>query len=149
MVDPGLVKLRGYSHEMGLDILSIQPVSQAQAYQRAGRAGREAPGSCYRLFTEPTFSELKENTDPEIIRCSLSSVVLELLAMGISDLLTFDFMTAPSEEGLVCALENLCVLGAVESGVGEGVTLTKLGKKMANFPLEPELSQAILLAHVS
>ena len=149
VVDPGLVKTRGYSHEVGLDILSVQPVSQAQARQRAGRAGRETPGSCYRLFTEHTFSELRENSQPEILRCTLTSVVLELLAMGITDLLTFDFMTAPSEEGLVSALEQLCVLGGVEGGEEEGVRLTELGKKMACFPLEPTLSRAILLSPVS
>lgn len=69
--------------------------------------------------------------------------------MGMSDLLTFDFMTAPSEDGLVSALEQLCVLGAVEGGGEEGVRLTQLGKKMACFPLEPGLSRAILLSPVS
>ncbi|CAI8056710.1 ATP-dependent RNA helicase DHX33 [Geodia barretti] len=145
VVDPGLVKARGYSPVVGLDILSVQPISQAQARQRAGRAGREAPGSCYRLYTEHTFSQLRENSEPEILRCTLTSVVLELLAMGMSDLLTFDFMTAPSEEGLVSALEQLCLLGAVEGREGkEGVRLTALGGKMATFPLEPGLSRAIL-----
>ena len=148
VVDPGLVKARGYSPLVGLDILSVQPTSQAQARQRAGRAGREAPGACYRLYTENTFSKLRENTEPEILRCPLTSVVLELLAMGVADLLTFDFMTPPSEEGLVAALEQLCVLGAVEGG-GEGVRLTGLGRKMSHFPLEPSLSRTILLAPVS
>jgi ATP-dependent RNA helicase DHX33 len=147
VVDPGLVKTRGYSPLVGLDILSVQPISQAQARQRAGRAGREAPGSCYRLYTEHTFSRLRENSEPEILRCTLTSVVLELLAMGMSDLLTFDFMTSPSEEGLVSALEQLCLLGAVEGREGkEGVRLTTLGEKMAAFPLEPGLSRAILLS---
>ena len=148
VIDTGLVKARGYNPAMGLDILSVQPVSQAQARQRAGRAGREAPGSCYRLYTEQTFSELRENTEPEILHCPLTSVVLELLAMGVTDLLTFDFMCAPSEEGLVSALEQLCQLGAVEGGGGEGMRLTDLGWKMSRFPLEPGLAKAILLAPV-
>ena len=149
VVDTGLVKARGYSHLVGLDILTVQPTSQAQARQRAGRAGREAPGSCYRLYTEQTFSELKLNSEPEILRCTLTSVVLELLAMEMTDLLTFDFMTAPSEEGLVSALEQLCLLRAVEQREEGGVGLTKLGQKMAHFPLEPVLSRAILLSPVS
>ena len=152
VIDPGLVKARGYNPLIGLDILSVQPVSQAQARQRAGRAGREGPGYCYRLYSEHTFSELRENTEPEILRCPLTSVVLELLAMGVSDLLTFDFLSAPSEEGLVSALEQLCQLGGVEGGGGgggEGVRLTGLGWKMSWFPLEPSLSKAILLALVS
>ena len=149
VVDPGLVKTRCYSPEVRLDILSVQPISQAQARQRAGRAGREAPGSCYRLYSEQTFSELRENSQPEILRCTLTSIVLELLAMGITDLLAFDFMTAPSEDGLLLALEQLCVLGAVEGGEGEGVRLTELGRKMSFFPLEPALSKAILMSPVS
>lgn len=152
VIDPGLVKARGYNPLVGLDILSVHPVSQAQARQRAGRAGREAPGYCYRLYTESTFSELRENTQPEILRCPLTSVVLELLAMGVNDLLTFDFLSAPSEDGLVSALEQLCQLGGVEGGgggEGGGVRLTELGWKMSQFPLEPSLAKAILLAPVS
>lgn len=149
VIDPGLVKARGYNPLVGLDILSVQPTSQAQARQRAGRAGREAPGFCYRLYTEGTFEELRENSEPEILRCPLTSVILELLAMGVTDLLTFDFMSAPSEEGLVSALEQLCQLGAVVGRGGGGVRLTELGKRMAYFPLEPGLAKAILLASVS
>lgn len=150
VIDPGLVKTRGYNPLVGLDILSVQPTSQAQARQRAGRAGREAPGSCYRLYTEDTFAELRENSEPEILHCPLTTVVLELLAMGVADLLSFDFMSAPSEEGLVSALEQLCQLGAVEAkGKGGGVRLTGLGKRMAHFPLEPGLAKAILQAAVS
>ena len=149
VIDPGLVKARGYNPLVGLDILCVQPTSQAQARQRAGRAGREAPGTCYRLYTEQTFTDLRENSVPEILRCPLTSVVLELLAMGVTDLLTFDFMSAPSEEGLVSALEELCQLGAVEGTGREGVVLTNLGRRMAHFPLEPSLTKAILMAPVS
>lgn len=149
VLDTGVVKARGYNPLIGLDILCVQPVSKAQARQRAGRAGREAPGTCYRLYTEHTFEELSENTEPEILRCPLNSVVLELLAMGVADLLSFDFMSAPSEDSLVAALEQLCHLGAVEGREGgEGVMLTPLGRRMAHFPLEPSLAKAILMAPV-
>lgn len=149
VLDTGVVKARGYNPLIGLDILCVQPVSKAQARQRAGRAGREAPGTCYRLYTEQTFEELSENTEPEILRCPLNSVVLELLAMGVTDLLSFDFMSAPSEDSLVAALEQLCHLGAVEGREGgEGVILTPLGRRMAHFPLEPSLAKAILMAPV-
>ena len=149
VLDTGVVKARGYNPLIGLDILCVQPVSKAQARQRAGRAGREAPGTCYRLYTEHAFEELSENTEPEILRCPLNSVVLELLAMGVTDLLSFDFMSAPSEDNLVAALEQLCHLGAVEGREGgEGVILTPLGRRMARFPLEPSLAKAILMAPV-
>lgn len=143
------MKARGYNPLVGLDILCVQPTSQAQARQRAGRAGREAPGTCYRLYTEQTFTDLRQNSVPEILRCPLTSVVLELLAMGVTDLLTFDFMSAPSEEGLVSALEELCQLGAVDGAEEEGMVLTDLGHSMARFPLEPSLAKAILMAPVS
>lgn len=149
VLDSGLVKVRSYNPLVGLDILSVQPVSQAQARQRTGRAGREAPGFCYRLYTETTFQKLKENSEPEILHCPLTSVVLELLAMGVNDLLTFDFLSAPSEEGLVSALEQLYQLGGVEGGGEGGVKLTELGWKMSRFPLEPCLAKALLLAPVS
>ncbi|KAJ7384960.1 Putative ATP-dependent RNA helicase dhx33 [Desmophyllum pertusum] len=65
----------------GLDILQVLPVSKAQARQRTGRAGRETSGVCYRLYTEEQFDELKEMTTPEIQRCNLASVALQLMAL--------------------------------------------------------------------
>lgn len=117
-----------------------------QARQRAGRAGREAPGHCYRLYTEESFQELPEDTTPEIQRCPLTSVVLQLLALGISDILGFDFMDPPPEEALVHALEQLYLLGGVERA-GQ-LQLTALGRQMAHFPLEPHLAKAILTSQV-
>ncbi len=83
---------------------------------------------------------------PEIQRSPLSSVVLQLLAMGVRDILGFDFMDAPSEEALVRALEQLYLLGAVE--MGEGAELTALGRKIAHFPLDPHLAKAIIVSQV-
>ena len=100
----------------GLDILKVQPVSKAQARQRLGRAGRETSGVCYRLFTEEQFDELKEMTMPEIQRCNLASVVLQLMALGISDVLHFDFLDHPPQDAIENALEQLVVLGAVRKG---------------------------------
>ena len=117
-----------------------------QARQRCGRAGREAPGYCYRLYTEEAFGELAEDTPPEIQRCPLGSVVLQLLALGVTDILGFDFMAPPTEEALVRALEQLYLLGAVDGA--RGVQLTPLGQQMSHFPLEPCLSKAILTAEV-
>ncbi|XP_064395153.1 ATP-dependent RNA helicase DHX33-like [Halichondria panicea] len=147
VVDCGMVKAKGYNPHIGLDLLSVQPVSKAQARQRAGRAGREAPGACYRLYTEDYFAELLNDTVPEIQRSSLSSVILQLLALGISNIVEFDFMDPPSEESLVRALEQLYLLGAIETDSSEeGVKLTALGLKMAQFPLEPSLAKTLLSA---
>ena len=83
MIDPGVVKQRFYDPRRSMEILAVVPVSKAQARQRAGRAGREAPGTCYRLYPEPAFFKLEESTVPEILRCNLSNIVLQLLALGI------------------------------------------------------------------
>ena len=86
-----------------------------------------------------------------MLRCPLTSVVLELLAMDVTDLLTFDYISPPSEEGLVSALEQLCVLECIERDGDDGrIRLTRLGRIISYFPLEPCLARAIVLAaHVS
>jgi ATP-dependent RNA helicase DHX33 len=127
-----------------LELLTVQPISKAQARQRLGRAGREESGVCYRLFTEESFELLNEQTIPEIQRCNLSTAVLELLALGISDILDFDFMDKPSRTALQSALELLCLLGAVEKD--EKLQLSVVGKQMARFPIDPKLSKVLLVA---
>lgn len=142
VIDTGMVKARVYNPHVAVEMLCVQPVSKAQARQRCGRAGREGPGVCYRLYTEQSFEELPEHTIPELQRCNLTGVVLELLALGLNNILSFDFMDPPSKEALVDALEQLYLLGAVHED--DGLRLTPLGKQMAHFPLEPHLSKAIL-----
>lgn len=105
--------------------------------------GREREGFCYRLYTEESFNDLAETTTPEIQRCNLNTVVLQLLALGISDILGFDFMDPPSEESLVSALEQLYLLGAVERE-DSALQLTELGKHMSSFPIDPLLSRSLL-----
>ena len=105
-----------------------------QARQRCGRAGRHTSGTCYRLYCESTFAELAQETEPEILRCNLSSVVLQLLALDIDDILGFDFITPPPEGALLAAIETLHALQAI----GDNGKLTELGRKMAQFPLDPK-----------
>ena len=97
-----------------MESLVVQPASQASANQRAGRAGRVAPGKCFRLYTAYAFKhELEENTVPEIQRTNLANVVLMLKSLGINDLINFDFMDPPPHECLALALEQLYALGAL------------------------------------
>ena len=103
-----------YNPHTGLDVLKVQPVSMAQARQRLGRAGRQCPGHCYRLYTEEQFYGLRDTTTPEIQRCNLSNVVLQLLALGIKDIANFDFLDAPSPKAIENALELLHLLGALD-----------------------------------
>ncbi|KAJ2731610.1 DEAH-box ATP-dependent RNA helicase prp22 [Coemansia sp. BCRC 34962] len=141
VIDPGFVKQNTYDSKSGLDQLIVTPISQAQAKQRSGRAGRTGPGKCYRLYTESAFSnEMLPNSVPEIQRINLASTVLQLKAMGINDLIGFDFMDPPPVQILIAALELLHSLGALDN---EGL-LTRIGRKMAEFPMVPELAKALL-----
>ena len=140
VVDPGFVKQKAYNAKLGMDSLVVIPISKAQAKQRAGRAGRTGPGKCYRLYTESAFrNEMMENSVPEIQRTNLGNTVLMLKALGINDLITFDFMDPPPLQTLVTALQQLYALGALDN---EGL-LTREGRKMAEFPLEPPLSKMV------
>lgn len=141
VIDPGFAKQNVYNPKQGLDSLIITPISQASAKQRAGRAGRTGPGKCYRLYTESAYrNEMSPTSVPEIQRINLGIITLTMKAMGINDLLSFDFMDPPSPQALVSAMEQLYSLGALDD---EGL-LTKLGRKMAEFPLEPPLSKMLL-----
>lgn len=143
VVDPGFSKQKAFNAKLGMDSLVVTPISQASARQRAGRAGRTGPGKCYRLYTEVAYkNEMLSTNIPEIQRTNLGNVVLQLKAMGINDLLGFDFMDPPPVATLVGAMESLHALGALDD---EGL-LTRLGRKMAEFPLEPNLSKMLLLS---
>ncbi|XP_004561717.2 ATP-dependent RNA helicase DHX33 [Maylandia zebra] len=145
VIDTGMVKAKRFNPDSGLEVLAVQRVSKAQAWQRAGRAGREDSGFCYRLYTEQEFDNLVPTTVPEIQRCNLAGVMLQLMALGIPDVTNFDFMSKPSPEAIRSAVDHLELLGAVEKKDGQ-VFLTTLGKKMASFPLEPRYAKTILLS---
>jgi ATP-dependent RNA helicase DHX8/PRP22 len=141
VIDPGFVKQNAYDPKLGMDSLVVTPISQAQAKQRAGRAGRTGPGKCFRLYTEAAFqSEMLPSSIPEIQRQNLSHTILMLKAMGINDLLHFDFMDPPPTNTMLTALEELYALSALDD---EGL-LTRLGRKMADFPMEPALAKVLI-----
>ncbi|XP_006462648.1 hypothetical protein AGABI2DRAFT_152085 [Agaricus bisporus var. bisporus H97] len=141
VIDPGFVKQNSYNPRTGMSSLIVVPCSRASANQRAGRAGRVGPGKSFRLYTKWAFSnELEEHTVPEIQRTNLGMVVLLLKSLGINDLIGFEFLDPPPGETLMRALEMLYALGALNDR-GE---LTKLGRRMAEFPVDPMLSKAII-----
>ena len=141
VIDPGFVKQNAYDPKLGMDSLVVTPISQAQAKQRAGRAGRTGPGKAFRLYTEAAFqSEMLPTSIPEIQRQNLSHTILMLKAMGINDLLHFDFMDPPPTNTMLTALEELYALSALDD---EGL-LTRLGRKMADFPMEPALAKVLI-----
>lgn len=143
VIDIGFCKQKSYNPRTGMESLIVTPISKAAANQRAGRAGRTQPGKCFRLYTSWSYQhELDDNTVPEIQRTNMGNVVLMLKSLGINDLLHFDFMDKPPAETLMRALEQLYALGALNDR-GE---LTKLGRRMAEFPVDPMMSKALIVS---
>ncbi|RKF73791.1 Pre-mRNA-splicing factor ATP-dependent RNA helicase prp16 [Golovinomyces cichoracearum] len=141
VVDAGYSKLKVYNPRMGMDTLQITPISQANASQRAGRAGRTGPGKAFHLFTEAAFKdELYVQNIPEIQRTNLSNTVLLLKWLGVKDLLSFDFMDPPPQDTITTSLFDLWALGALDN-LGD---LTELGKKMTAFPMDPSLAKLLI-----
>ncbi|GCE97727.1 DEAH-box RNA-dependent ATPase prp2 [Zygosaccharomyces mellis] len=140
VVDPGYVKENSFVPSTGMTQLLTVPCSRASVDQRAGRAGRVGPGKCYRIFTKWSYyNELELMPRPEIVRTNLSSVVLLLLSLGITNLVNFQLLDKPSVSSLSKSLENLYLLGALNS---KG-TITKLGRIMCEFPCEPEFAKVL------
>lgn len=141
VIDPGFCKQKQYNPKSGVESLLVTPVSRAGAKQRAGRAGRTQPGKCFRLYTKWSFeNEMDEDTPPELLRSNLSQAVLLLLSLGIDNLLDFDFIDSPPPQALLRSLEHLYALGALN----EQGKLTKLGRRMAELPLDPMTAKALL-----
>ncbi|KAG0650624.1 Pre-mRNA-splicing factor ATP-dependent RNA helicase prp16 [Hyphodiscus hymeniophilus] len=141
VVDAGYSKLKVYNPRMGMDTLQITPISQANASQRAGRAGRTGPGKAFHLFTEAAFKdELYIQTIPEIQRTNLANTVLLLKSLGVKDLLDFDFMDPPPQDTITTSLFDLWALGALDN-IGD---LTPIGSKMTAFPMDPSLAKLLI-----
>eukprot|EP00818_Percolomonas_sp_WS_P010935 CAMPEP_0117435522 /NCGR_PEP_ID=MMETSP0759-20121206/526_1 /TAXON_ID=63605 /ORGANISM="Percolomonas cosmopolitus, Strain WS" /LENGTH=514 /DNA_ID=CAMNT_0005227075 /DNA_START=1586 /DNA_END=3130 /DNA_ORIENTATION=- len=141
VVDSGFCKQKSFDPRSGMESLIVTPISQANADQRKGRAGRVQPGKCFRLYTMHSYQhDLPQAPVPEIQRTNLGNVILLLKSLGINNLLDFDFMDPPPMETLAAAIEELYALGAL-SDTG---ALTKLGKRMSEFPLDPRLSRTLI-----
>ncbi|KAI3919309.1 hypothetical protein MKW98_030445 [Papaver atlanticum] len=144
VIDSGYSKMKVYNPRMGMDALQVFPVSQAAAQQRAGRAGRTGPGTCYRLYTESAYdNEMLPSPVPEIQRTNLGNVVLLLKSLKIENLLDFDFMDPPPQDNILNSMYQLWVLGALNNVGG----LTELGWKMVEFPLDPPLAKMLLIGY--
>jgi pre-mRNA-splicing factor ATP-dependent RNA helicase DHX38/PRP16 len=141
VIDAGFCKLKVYNPRIGMDALQIYPISQANANQRAGRAGRTGPGQCFRLYTERQYKdEMLITTLPEIQRTNLANVVLLLKSLSVQDLLQFHFMDPPPQENMLNSMFQLWTLGALENTGA----LTPLGRQMVEFPLDPALSKMLI-----
>jgi pre-mRNA-splicing factor ATP-dependent RNA helicase DHX15/PRP43 len=141
VIDCGFSKQKVYNPKVRVESLLVTPISRASAEQRCGRAGRTKHGKCFRMYTKSAFTNvLQDQTYPEILRCNLGSVVLDMKKMGIDDLIHFDFIDPPAPQTLMRALELLNHLGALNDD-GE---LTQFGDDMSRFPVEPEMAAMLL-----
>ncbi|CAH1778822.1 unnamed protein product, partial [Owenia fusiformis] len=141
IVDCGFVKIKAYNPKSGIESLVVTEVSQASAEQRAGRAGRVRSGKAYRLYTDDSFEKLPVSSVPEIQRSDMAGVVLQLKALGIDNIVRFDFLSPPPAESMVRGVELLYALGALD----DHCHLTQpLGAQMAEFPLKPMFSKMLL-----
>ncbi|HLX94499.1 MAG TPA: ATP-dependent helicase HrpB [Verrucomicrobiae bacterium] len=162
VIDSGLARIPRYDANRGLNTLLIEKISQASADQRAGRAGRTAPGVCVRLWSRPEHDERAPQELPEIKRLDLAEVVLTLKAAGVGDLRKFRWLEKPDEISLTHAEELLLDLGALIK-VGRAVPspprrdgdiapyqdelqITPIGRKMLAFPVHPRYSRMLLAA---
>lgn len=142
VIDTGLVKQRTFLPRTGMERLIVDAISKAQAWQRTGRAGREAAGTCYRLYQEKEFESLPVAPIPEIRRVNMEMVVLQLKSMGVDDILGFDFIEPPSRLSIARALEQLFALGGLDT---QG-RLTSLGHRMAQLPVSPMHAKILITA---
>lgn len=141
VVDTGLARRLRYDPGSGLNRLELGRVSRASADQRAGRAGREAPGICLRLWPEIEHAALPAGDVPEVARIDLSGAVLQLLAWGEADAAAFPWFEPPPARSLAAAEELLALLGATGSA-----GLTPLGRELARLPVHPRLGRLLLAA---
>ncbi|UZJ54592.1 hypothetical protein CBS101457_003912 [Exobasidium rhododendri] len=142
VIDCGFVKMRLFNPVTGMDALSVFSISKASAIQRAGRAGRTSAGKCLRLYTETAFNSFAPTTSSELARSDLSTQILQLKALGIDNLVKFDYLPpAPPSALLARGLEFLVSVGALD----EWGRLTRpVGEQMAEMPLDPKMAKVVL-----
>ena len=143
VIDCGKHKRKQFRSRLGLDSLLVKPISKSSAKQRAGRAGREAPGTCQRLYTESDYISLEPDNDPEILRCDLGQTILCIKARGIDDIKAFPFLTQPPRDALEKALLQLLQLQAIDQANGK---ITALGLQIARLPLPVRLGRVLIAA---
>ncbi|MDN3496005.1 ATP-dependent RNA helicase HrpA [Planococcus sp. APC 4015] len=141
VIDTGTARISRYSNRTKIQQLPIEAISQASAQQRSGRAGRTAPGIAIRLYSEEDFATRDEYTEPEILRTSLASVILQMLSLGFGDIQEFPFLTPPDSRGVKAAFDLLVELGAVD-----GTRLTDLGREIARLPIDPRFARMLIEA---
>lgn len=142
MIDCGKSKIKQFRSSLGLESLLVKPISKSAAIQRQGRAGREAAGHCYRLYTEDGYKIMDERTTPEILRCDLSQALLTMKARGVEKPLDFPFLDPPPREALEKALLQLHSLQALS----QDGSISDIGRNIARLPVTPTLGRMLVEA---
>ncbi|HEX5146871.1 MAG TPA: ATP-dependent RNA helicase HrpA, partial [Conexibacter sp.] len=149
VVDPGTARISRYSARLKVQRLPIEPISQASADQRKGRCGRTSDGICIRLYEEDDFAQRPRFTDPEVLRTSLASVILQMAALELGDVEEFPFLDPPDARQVRDGVALLRELGALEPGrdpARPGNRLTPLGRRLAQLPVDPRYGRMVLEA---
>ncbi len=147
VVDPGTARISRYSARLKVQRLPIEPVSQASADQRKGRCGRQSDGICIRLYSEEDFAQRPAYTDPEILRTSLASVILQMQALGLGEVEDFPFLDPPDRRQIRDGIALLHELGALDPKAADpSKRLTPLGRRLAQLPVDPRLGRMVLAA---
>ena len=154
VIDPGLARISRYSNKTKVQRLPIEPVSQASANQRAGRCGRVAEGVAIRLFSQADYVSRPRFTEPEILRTSLASVILQMASLGLGAVEDFPFLDAPDRRAVRDGVALLMEIGALaqDSGAEDATPassqyrLTGIGRDLARLPIDPRLGRMLLEA---
>ncbi|MFD3507059.1 ATP-dependent RNA helicase HrpA [Nocardia sp. NPDC058666] len=156
VIDPGTARISRYSMRTKVQRLPIEEVSQASARQRSGRCGRVADGICIRLYSEDDFEARPAFTEPEILRTNLAAVILQMTALGLGDIESFPFVEAPDRRAIRDGIALLEELGALAHGSSKAVageadsgghlTLTPIGREMAQLPVDPRMARMLVEA---
>jgi ATP-dependent helicase HrpA len=142
VVDTGDARVKRYSYRNKVEMLRVEPISQAAAQQRAGRCGRVADGICIRLYSEEDFARRPAFTDPELLRSSLASVILRAKSLGLGEVEAFPFVDPPSPRAIADGYDLLAELGAVN----DEKNLTAVGQELARLPLDPRVARMLVAA---
>jgi ATP-dependent helicase HrpA len=140
VIDTGDARVKRYSYRNKVEMLRVEPVSQAAARQRAGRCGRVANGVCIRLYSEEDFEKRPAFTDPELLRSSLASVILRAKSLRLGEVADFPFLDPPSPRAIADGYALLAELGAVD----DANDLTRIGEELARLPLDPRVGRMLI-----
>ena len=162
VIDPGLARISRYSNKTKVQRLPIEEISKASANQRSGRCGRVADGIAIRLYSADNFASRPDFTEPEILRTSLASVILQMSALGLGDVASFPFVDAPDSRAIRDGINQLIEIGALRpldssknsdssalAQGNQGLELTRIGHDLARLPIDPRLGRMLIAGHES